>query len=639
MMQLQQQWVRRRSVFKASIAPAATPSNVPQPHAPEQKDNCNTGAFLKQFESQAAAFIPGVEYVACCYGPTYMDPQGADKDPDEIAVPLRGQLQYVGKPFRHQHLAAADGVRSYQDVGLITGQHVGPVDGGVYISFRLYDNEEGRMMHKLIENGSIRSVSIGHTYLQNVVTGKCSDHQIEEVSGCVLGARPNTFILEKRTFDENKAVERANTLRSTKTISDFWPLSQQYAVTTLEPPSFHALQNGLARQRATKSHVYIHPKPRPVLTSKDYRKYTVAMASVGDTVPAASPVPQAIAQLSEIARALGLQLAPINATKPSSPESGTLSSPTSPQSQQATGAAGPQSMEGVELTAAAVGPVPVAAPLMPPAALAPPPQVLSTLPLPPEPMHAVASYFSQGELQTRQEILHKLQELAQNPHVSQPAIFELANKIAQMDSEHISAKQEAMKHRGDAESKAKQVMYDHIYSVVKTLTSQIQAMTGNDSTSSAGVAETVETQRKLAAFKSAIDMSAPDAEVMTHAISLLGDSQQIVGQLVGRLQTTHQAKADVVSALDSLHRRWAGQSSVMAGTPSAAACAPVGAVPAATTGAAGMPFASAASQQSVSVSASGEDGSKRRKRDHAAIMSEDALKAAVYEHFWKVSSG
>ena len=150
------------------------------------------------------------EFSGCLYeSPT---PDGGDRDwrvdsatgreyPFDLTVSEVKNMKIEGVPIRLEH--HEEGFERGDEVGRVVEVSTHPVTGHTACKFRLHDTIAGRTAADLIENDTLRSLSLGHEY--DVTTGAT---KANEVSICFEGARKGSRVYKE--IDEYEKIKKEN---------------------------------------------------------------------------------------------------------------------------------------------------------------------------------------------------------------------------------------------------------------------------------------------------------------------------------------------------------------------------------------------------------------------------------------------
>ena len=138
-----------------------------------------------------------------------VDPDSGARYPFDLTTSEIQTMNISGVPMKIEH--TEDGFEEGDEVGRVTDVTVDPETGYSACKFRLHDTVAGRTVQRLIENGTLDSLSLGHLY----------DHrdgsvEAKEVSICFNGAREGTRLYKelseyeqfKTRIDKMEAVEQ-----------------------------------------------------------------------------------------------------------------------------------------------------------------------------------------------------------------------------------------------------------------------------------------------------------------------------------------------------------------------------------------------------------------------------------------------
>jgi len=147
------------------------------------------------------------EYAGCLYeAPTV---EGQDRDwrhdpisgtdyPFDLTTKEILGMKLEGVPIRIEH--ALDGFPSGDEVGRVRESTTDPASGYTAVKFALHDTVAGRTVSRLINGGTLGSLSLGHMY--DTATGNVTPN---EVSVCFNGARPGSQLYkETQMYDRFK---------------------------------------------------------------------------------------------------------------------------------------------------------------------------------------------------------------------------------------------------------------------------------------------------------------------------------------------------------------------------------------------------------------------------------------------------
>jgi hypothetical protein len=149
-----------------------------------------------------------MEFAGCLYeAPTpdggardwRVDPATGKRFPFDLTVSELRTMKITGVPIRIEH--AETGFKD-TTVGTVVDVCVHPRTGYTACKFELHDTVAGRTIRRMITNGSIDSLSLGHLYHH----GQKQAMEAKEVSICFKGARSGTCIYkEAQEYDTFKA--------------------------------------------------------------------------------------------------------------------------------------------------------------------------------------------------------------------------------------------------------------------------------------------------------------------------------------------------------------------------------------------------------------------------------------------------
>jgi hypothetical protein len=128
-----------------------------------------------------------------------VDPATGKRFPFDLTVSELRYMKITGVPIRIEHAEAG-----FKDttVGKVVDVCVHPKTGYTACKFELHDTVAGRTIRRMITNGSIDSLSLGHLYHH----GQKSAMEAKEVSICFKGARSGTRLYKQaQEFDTFKA--------------------------------------------------------------------------------------------------------------------------------------------------------------------------------------------------------------------------------------------------------------------------------------------------------------------------------------------------------------------------------------------------------------------------------------------------
>jgi hypothetical protein len=149
-----------------------------------------------------------MEFAGCLYeAPTpdggardwRVDPTTGKRFPFDLTVSELRYMKIKGVPIRIEHAEAG-----FKDttVGKVVDVCVHPKTGYTACKFELHDTVAGRTIRRMITNGSIDSLSLGHMYHH----GQKQAMDAKEVSICFKGARSGTRLYKKtQEYDTFKA--------------------------------------------------------------------------------------------------------------------------------------------------------------------------------------------------------------------------------------------------------------------------------------------------------------------------------------------------------------------------------------------------------------------------------------------------